>query len=244
MSFVNAYEPWSLYDTVLVGSNVNDQFNGAGYFTSYQALAVPPEIPFFNVRNQSVGTPYCNLDSANKLPFVFHATSIGIDFDGPVAPGYVGADSVDAGQAKSNLMFATDLAKHAGFILRVAQDEKLVQTCTLMPSGQGIDGWAVENPDYGSGTGIFGITNATSGIPEKPNRWKFPEPIQMPREVNFDGKLVFSPYAREMLRNMYGPFDCWPEAGVSASAFPLLSSIRVTLYGIREVQQRNQLHFS
>ena len=243
MNYANAYESWSLYDTVVIASNVESLFNGQGYYASYNDLGVPAEIPFFNVRNQSVGTQYCNLDSANKLPFVFHCYSIGIDFEAPLVTGQQELDANNNGPRQSNLWFQSELVKHAGFIFRVSQDEKLVNTCTLMPSGQGIAGWQT-NVDTDGEAQAIGLSNAQSGSPEKGNRWKFAQPIQMPREVNFDGRLIFSPYAQDALRKMVGPNDWNPQPGVSGTSWPMASTIRVTLYGKREVQQRNALHYT
>lgn len=239
----NAYESWSLYDTVLIGENAPALHQGAGFFADYAALSVPSQIPFFNVRNKSVGTPYCNFDSANKLPFVFHCYSIGLDIEAPLSLASVDQGNPANTPTYSNLFFSGELAKHVGFILKVSQDEKLVQTGTLMPSGQGIAGWQNQYGNFAE-DGNAALSNLSVGVPEKNNRWKFAEPIAMPREVNIEGNLVFSEYAREALSSMYGPGTVYAQEGISGSAYPAYSQIRVTLYGMREVQQRNALHYS
>lgn len=245
MTFKNAYEGWTLYDTVMVSSVVDSLYKNSAWYTSYQALGQPSTIPFFNVRNKSVGVQYCNFDSANKLPFVFHCYSIGIDFDAPAVS--FGDESETTGQ--SDAFFAAELANHCGFILKVSQDEKLVQTCVCMPSGQGVAGW---NSQVGA-TGpdpAHSMQNVTFGIPDRENRWHFAKepgdiPVQMPREVNIEGLLIVSEYGRAALAKMAGPGN-W-QFNTSASGFnsyPQAATIRVSMYGKREVQQRNDLHFT
>jgi hypothetical protein len=239
-AYVNAYETWTLYDTVVIASNADTLFKNAAFYTSFAQMSQDSVVPFFNVRNKSVGIQYCNLDSANKLPFVFHAESIGIDFEPPTAttPGGTTTERGDF----SNLFFGAELAKHCGFILRISQDEKLVQTCMLMPSGQGVAGFSVGHNQVGADT-VSQIANVGIGLPDRKNRWPFAETLAMPREVTFDGQLILSQYARDTLAKMYGPGVWRNDPAVSTSWYPQAAQIRVSLYGKREVQQRNELHY-
>jgi len=242
MQFVNAYESWTLYDTVLIAKNVNEIANNAQWYTSYAQLSQNATVPFFNVRNKSVGVSYCNLDSANKLPFVFHCYSIGVDFEGPTVSTPNAEGGPGAG-AWASLFFSGELIKHCGFILKVSQDEKLVNTCNLLPSGQGVSGFG--SVLHNTGPGIIEMfQDVGSGVNDRDNRWKFAQPIQMPREVNIEGTLYLSNYARNALVKCAGPNFIQNQFGVSASNYAACASIKVTLYGKREVQQRNELHYT
>ena len=105
MNAVNAYETWSLYDTVVIASNADELWNGQGMYKSYKDLGVPPSVPFFNARNKSAGVQYCNLDSANKLPYVFHCYSMGISFESPNFGGSGILESPGSQGRTSNLFF-------------------------------------------------------------------------------------------------------------------------------------------
>lgn len=241
----NAYETWPLYDTVLIGGDAQTFHQNAGFFTDFSSMATPSVIPFFNVRNKSVGEQYCNLDSANKLPFVYHLYSIGVDFISPLVGGSQAIESATDSARESYMYFAGEIWKHASFILKVSQDEKLVGTVSLMPSGQGITGWqtgfTTNAEDNATALQTLGNGETISGGPNS-NRWKFAEPIQMPREVTFDGQLRFSEHARNALQRMVGPLNIATDGETTLKA--LMAQIRVTMYGMREVQQRNALHYT
>lgn len=241
-NYNNALEKWELLDTVLITSNADQVFKGGQFFTSYKAMANQSQIPFFNVRNRSVGTMYNNMDSANKLPFAFHLHSIGVAFESPLVS--YGAPPVD--QSPSDLFFASELPKHCGLILRISQDEKLVQTVAALPDGQGLSGFttmfpfqtvyptALEKPSA--------IKNVKFGNADHSCRWGFPQALQLPREVTFEVSIILSDYARSCLAKMSGPGTYIHDVSGLVTT-PAASLIRVSMYGTREVQLRNELFF-
>lgn len=239
MEYKNARETYPLYDSVLIGSNAPVLYKNAGYFADYAELGAQAMIPFFNVRNKGqAGKQYNNFDSANKLSFVYHCDSIGISIEAPaVSFGSAGA----AGEpAPSNLFFATELIKHVGFILKIGQDEKLVAPGTLIPSGQGVGGYASNDQSTGDIQKV--IQNTNSGDPDLDNRFPFAEPLEMPRESNVEGQLIISEYGRESLKKCVGPGN-WEKDQAQTAQYPAMAVIRVTMFGEREVQQRNAQHF-
>lgn len=242
--YKNAVEDWPLYDSILIASNANTLYRGAGFFNSYQELSAPAQIPFFNVRNRSVGVQYCNMDSANKMPYVYHLQSIGIAVEAPLASCARDALPVAERTEASDLFFANDLINHLGFIFRVAQDEKMVTNARYLPSGEGIVGWG-GNQTETIGNQFLTSTTVTNGVATNENRYPLPTPISIPREENIEGSLILSPYAREALAKMIGPGD-WPCISQSniPDQKPQAALIRITLYGVREVQQRNALHYA
>lgn len=237
---MNAWESWTLYDSVLINNDVETLFKGAGFFASYNDLAVPAEIPMLNVRNNSIGDMYNNFDSRDKLPFAFECWSMGISFKTAAVVNNVSADN---NEILSDVLFNSELPKHCAVQLMIAQDEKLVQTTTLFPDGQGASGWA-SNMTPGVTVGAQNIQNVSTGINHRENRWKFPEPILMPRGVNISAKLIVSEYGRELLAglaaNMPGQFKVSQDPAVD---YWSASIIRLSMYGKREVQQRNALHY-
>jgi hypothetical protein len=238
MKYQNALETYPLYDSVLIGTNAPGLYQNSGYFANFAALGVPATIPFLNVRNKAIaGKQYNNFDSANKLPYVYHCHSIGLSIEAPA----VSFGNTGAGPSPSNLFFATELVKHCGFILKVGQDEKLVAPGSLIPSGQGVAGYASNFASTGDKQSV--IQNTNNGNPDKNNRFPFPETISMPRESNVEGQLVISEYGREALKKCVGPGN-WEKDQDESEQYPAMAVIRVTLFGEREVQQRNAKHFS
>lgn len=239
MEYLNAWETYTLYDSVMISGAVDTLYKSASWYADYAALAVPASIPFLNVRNAAgVGSPYNNFDSRDKMPYPFQVWSMGIDFN-PQA--VINGTSPDSSMSVAAALFANELPKHCGFIFKVSQDEKLVNTTMLMPSGQGVVGWA-DGMEETTGYPQL-IQNVNQGDPARENRWKFAEPVCLPREVNISGELVFSEYGRQLLAKMLGPNDLVLQAA-DTDPYAGASIIRVSMYGKREVQQRNALHYS
>jgi len=240
MTMLNAWESWTLYDSVLINNNVETLFKNAGFFKSYNDLAVPAEIPMLNVRNNSVGDMYNNFDSRDKLPFAFECWSMGISFK---SAAILNAVATLDNEILSDILFTSELPKHCAVQLMVSQDEKLVQTVTLFPDGQGPSGWASDMTP-GVAVGAKAIQNVSTGVNHRENRWKFPEPVLMPRGTNISAKLIISEYGRELLAGLIGNtpgfFTVSQDPDLS---YWSASIIRLSMYGKREVQQRNRLHY-
>ena len=234
-SVKNVLEFWPLYDTVLIGVHT-DLYPKAGYFIAYGNLGAVAEIPFFNIRNRSmVGVPYNNFDTTEHLTFPYHCDSIGVEFITAVSATSTTGFSWLIG----DLVFGKLLQNHASLKFIVDQDEKLVCTVPLCPAGMGIDGDASDggSDDHAN----YGIDVANNGSPILTNRWKFPQPIIIPRNATIRATIEFSPYARNVLNTMVvGP---GVEYVGAAQTNPQISAIRVSMFGRREVQQRGQLHF-
>lgn len=99
------------------------------------------------------------------------------------------------------------------------------------------------------------IYSGTQGLPEKRARFQFgtqrePSPIAIPRGEIIEVKLTLSEYARRILALFPGPGSYLLQKYVlhgeldptEAVTFPSRFGIQVSLYGVREVQQRGQLH--
>lgn len=245
MEFENAVEGWALYDTILVCKGLGNK--APGWFNSYAEVSQRNKLPFFNVRNQGeTSLAYNNLETKDQMPYAFSLMSIGVSFEAPAQSEHVTASDPEApagprlGNASEDILFVKEIPRHVGLRLRVRQDDKLLHTVQLAPEGAGIYG--VLQGAGGSGT----ITGATNGMPQLGNRWTFPTPIGIPRGATYSVELELSEYARTVLGAMCGPtkwtWDC-DGAGTDLVEVPACASIRVSMVGVREVQQRNALHF-
>jgi hypothetical protein len=239
----NAIEVWPIYDTVMIMNNVNSLYPNANWYQQYDDLAVPAEIPFFNVRNKSVGEAYCNLDSSDKMSFGFEIFGLGVYVGAPAVSGIKVADQAPtaANQVRcADGFFATEVVRHSTFILKIGQDEKLVSPVSILPSGEGVAGYSKMVDDANNGLGLA-LGNINNGMAFKKNMFLFPEPISVPRDRNISGSLVFSPYLRSALAKASGPGNLLNNP--TPDVYPSASIIRVTMLGRRGVQQRNELAY-
>jgi hypothetical protein len=247
MEYENAVEVWELHDSVLISEYVdtNPKYQGVGFYNSYAAMGQAAEIPFFTIRNSSIVDPaYCNFDSKDKMNFAFHCFSIGVDFIPPIMNGVENENAVARGA-----VFSAELPKHASFVLTLNQDEKVVATVPLLPSGQGTVGDMVPahaSPNTGPADMAANYANGQATIK---NRWEFksPGPLRIPRNVTIKGALRFSTIGRAILAGMENPGTAQvtndPTPGQGTGEVELAALIRVSLFGVREVQLRNLQHF-
>jgi hypothetical protein len=91
---------------------------------------------------------------------------------------------------------------------------------------------------------------ATNGVPIKDNRYVFKSPIDIPRNEVFEALITVGEPARQMLTQLSGPSmyvmatdNAGSTPDTSVTFFPCRYGIQVSLYGMREVMQRGQLHF-
>lgn len=245
---MNAVEAWPLYDTVQIGIGQGSVANAAWY-ESFAELGNETEIPFFNQRNRAgVGPAYCNFDSSEHMSFGYVAYAMGVQFK---IPTIADLNSTYPGLATQDptgkyVTFA-DMLKHSSFRFQVSQDEKILANCMTLPGGGGstgvYNGISATNPLLNSG--IF--HNLSNGAAKITNMFKFAEPIHMPRNVNVNGTLQFSNYARNILQQLQGPGYTPLQVNdgtgeITDWAVPAICQLRVRLFGRREVQQRNNLH--
>jgi hypothetical protein len=234
---MNVVEAYSLFDSIQIGAKATDE---EGY-ASFPIVAAQEEIPFFTKRTRSkVGLAYTNKDSTDALPFAFHVYSLGVHWLGfperkplPTEPTAEQIAEYEAGY-----LFEKIIPLHTGITLKVREDERLAHTAELAPPGAGV---------LGTNAGAYNnapVHAATQGWPDLGNRWRFPEPIRVPRNTIITVNLKFSKYAKQLLLAMPGP------GGIDLSLGPnqpitidRRAMIRVSLIGKREVQQRGELHF-
>jgi hypothetical protein len=234
---MNVVEAYALFDTVQIGGKVEPE---EGYPT-FAALSAEEEIPFFTKRTRSkVGLAYTNKDSTDALPFAFHIYSMGIGWLGfperAKLPAEPTADQIS--EFEAGYLFEKIIPAHCGVTLKVREDERLAHTAEFVPPGAGVLGY------NGGAYNDAPVHAMTQGWPDLANRWRFPEPVQVPRNTIVTVNLKFSKYAKSLLLAMQGPggidLSLGPNQPITIQRRAL---IRVSLIGKREVQQRGELHF-
>lgn len=240
MPFLNAEEAWDIYDTI----QIRDDVEGKEGYASYVALGAVPIWPFFDQRKADIGIAYTNRDSNESLEFAYECYSIGVRFIAPEGKveqqvGALGPDNVYV-----HSIFSRMIAEHVGLRFKLRQDDKLIHTCTLAPEGVGPNGISAVLLGGVAPVNDFGSYSNTNGEPHISGRWKFPEPVEMPRGATFNVRLEPSDYCRRLLSAMIGPtaYTLSITSGEEVTK-PACSLIRVDMIGKRGVQQRNALHY-
>lgn len=246
---LNVMQAWPLYDTILISQWVKGQ-QVQGWYTSYQTFAAKQNHGFFNTRNQGeTHLAYCNLETSESMPFAYHLCSLGVDFQAaigrPADPASGDPPPADY-NGESDAIFVKDIPRHVGLRLVVRQNDILLNTAFLTPSGAGPFG-IVNGISNLAGTAAnpISFTTATQGQPFLTNRWDFPYPIEIPRGATYSVQLELSEYARDLLGALCGPdnylFQC--ANAQEPTYIGSVSSIQVSMIGVREIQQVGQLHY-
>lgn len=246
----NVLEPWAIYDTIIICPNLyGTESSVPGWFTTMAGFAARDRHTFFKGRNEAnCGIAYCNMQTQDKLDFAFHCFSIGLRFFG--ACSMIEEIVVDGtNQMQLSPFFMYDIPLHSGVDFKVGQDSKLEANSYMMPPGYGP--YAI-----GIGNGKDAYTGATLGLPialqvgtqsaaRKKNRYHFDTPIPIPRNEVIEATLYLSEVLTRFMANMGGPgfnSSAYFDAGLQKESYYTRYGIQLSLYGVREVQQRGQLH--
>lgn len=249
----NVFETSAYWDTIII-SNVlyGNEVSANGWFTNMAGFGQQQEHRFFKNRNQAmVGLAYNNMLSQDRSDYPFRAVSIGLAFYAPMTPLEYSAGEVDRNRMLSSF-FQFDLPNHVGVSFRLGQDVRLEGNGYHFPPGYGpaVSGMTQGQDDFpavpGNATISQAVWSGTQGIPVKENRYIFENEINIPRNETFEVKLTISEYARLILSNCGGPGDYEFQTdggeGANLTTFPVRYGIQCSLYGVREVQQRGQMH--
>jgi hypothetical protein len=249
----NVYENNPLYDSVIICSSLyGNETTAQGWFTSIAAFGAQQEHRFFKNRNQAnVGLAYNNMLSQDRADYAYHAVSLGVIFQAPITPFEVLSGDVTSNRFLSSF-WLFDLPNHVSVSFKLGQDIRLEANGYHVPSGYGAIGGGMTQgqDDYSVAPGNNSLTqavwNGTQGTPTKENRYVFEKEIDIPRNQTFEVKLTISEYARSILKDCGGPgsYDFVADVGegTTTNYFPCRYGIQVSLYGVREVQQRGAMH--
>lgn len=255
MELLNVAESWPIYDTLIVSEQLygpEQQING--WFTSFAAMSARVDHTLFKTRSEAIsGLQYNNQQSTDRTDFAYNSFSIGVRMFGPVnTQEFVGVELPAANfpQDQNAILWQNVLPNHIALELRVGQDIKLTETLYHLPSGYGIMGGG-SSDGFDNGQAQYPPTRChiafiNQGVPDISNRFWFTPPLGIPRNETIEAKLYLADYARGLLNAMPGPGHFFTEEIVSEQSVyhqhPCRYGIQASLWGIREVQQRGQLH--
>jgi len=253
LDYNNVKENWTLYDTVLIGTDPRSSQTTPGWVQTLAALGTLNQLFFFNVRTRADGLAYCNLQARDQLPYAFLIKSAGVRFFASYQTENSAISAIAANWWLSNYVphvFLADLPNHTSFRMQIQQDDVLKSCVPLVPGGYGPVGGG-----YGQTSPIteFAIaadksySAVTQSVAHITNRWKFPAMIKVPRNASLVVELQFSEYARGLLQAMtkLSVQDIMSGNGHAADADHDSKSfygIQVSLIGQRLVQQRGEYH--
>lgn len=250
---MNVKESWPLYDTILISSFWENNILPIpdGWFSTFAAFGLQASQYFFNRRNRNVGLAYNNQDKRDSMPYGMRVYSLGLTF---FAPSPLLIQTLQGGVAKAthnvSRIWEVDLPRHVSVVFKVNQDERVKQTAFTVPCGYGpiISGTSLGLADTipTNQAWSFSFSASTQGETFCENRYKFPVPLEIPRDASISLELRLSAYAQELIKILPGPWDI-VETNQSSpvNIFNIINSafgIQATVYGQRLVQQRGQYH--
>ena len=256
--FKNVAESWTLYDSILVCETFyGTEPSVQGWFTTFNAFAQQEQHIFFKSRTEAIaGGAYTNQQSADTMDFAFVAYSMGItiwapapNLEGTIGSIAEGAQGVvDYSDPSISHFWQFDLPRHMGIQFKTNQDVRAECTCYAAPAGYGpIGGGAASDvPEIPIVNSLPVINIAgTQGVPILQNRFKFPEPIGIPRTATIQGILQVAPFGRYSLTGIKGPqsYVIQPQDGGPPYVFfPKRYAIQFSILGKRLVQGRANYH--
>jgi len=252
--FYNIPESWPIYDTITICRDLYGQESGQpGFFPSFAAFAQRSDHSLFKMRSEALaGLPYNNQASQDRVDFAFHAFSIGLAFYGPSWANEGIAESTE-NDAIVSAFWQMDLPRYIGVEFRIGPDVKLSGTCMRLPPGYGPRASGIAHGIDTVQENVLApqcIVVPTQGEASIGNRFRFKPPVDLPRNETIEVKLYLSDVARYVLNQLAGPgYITWPTqfAGAEVPEFVTATKaarygIQASLWGIREVQQRGELH--
>lgn len=248
---MNVGENWPLTDTVIIGTNVRDEIDVPGWYTTLNDLGQANKLTFFNQRTRAIGLPYCNLDTRDQLPYPFIIKSIGVRF-WATCQTETKAWAISPDVWTSNYVphiFMVDIPRHCKVEMQIQQDVVLKNNAMMLPAGYGPcgGGYGQTSPSSQFGLAVDKSYSAvTQNTAHLSNRFHFATWLKVPRNAAMKVELQFSEYAKQLLQTMvkYNTQDV--VEGAAQGPFEHQSKtfygIQVTLMGERLVQQRGKWH--
>lgn len=246
----NVLEPWAIYDTIIICHDLyGTESSVPGWFTTMAAFAARDRHTFFKGRNEATcGLAYNNMQTQDKLDFAFHCFSIGLRFFG--ACSLIEEDGAPGSTNQNQLspFFMYDLPLHSGVDFSVGQDTRLKSNSYMMPPGYGPHAIGIGNGKDAYTTAVGYPTMIQAGTqcaPRKKNRYHFDTPIPIPRNEVIEATLYLSELVTRFMNTMGGPWQngsAYWSAGLAKEIYYTRYGLQLSLYGVREVQQRGQLH--
>jgi len=221
-----------MYDTFLISKALGSLKMSADV-AQYADLFTMDKIPFFTDQNHtraSMGEAYSGQDVQTLMQTGFDVFSLGVNFAPPCTST---PDEIsNPEEAMTATIFANELPKHIGLIMKIRESERLVLPTIMSPAGTGAGG-IVMSSDFNDA-----LTSHMSGIgiAALHNRFIFPEPLLLRKDDYVSVTLILSTYAKALIAQLPGPFDYsfkMPNGQPWSPAIPKRAMIQVTLMGRR-----------
>lgn len=227
-------ETYMIYDTIRIGTNVQDNYPGR--LTSFSELATAESLPFFQTRSVNDGKAYCNLTQKDSMSWPMKIESLGIKFTYP-SPN---ADSSSPYRARreSSKLFEMIILDHMYVDVIIREDTILTLKPMMMPTGYGVVGQ--ESREDQNTAGTYSLI-ATNGLSSGNNRFKFVEKmLGIPRQTPWKAVLVISQQGKDILNDLGAVQPLEINNGAERANEAL---IEMSARGFRYVQRRGSYYY-
>jgi hypothetical protein len=222
-------EPWTRYDTVVIGQGAQDV--DRGWFNTWADFANASKISWFVGRSSGVGDSYCNTPDA-RTDFAQDIYQTNVEFLCPPGLGEFGQDVLDQGLAQ--LFFTYQLPTEMPLRTKLAgTDEVSLLPANHMPSGFGVAGTVVD------GAAAPTVLPGSQGTPHVTNNWAWPDPILLAAKSLISVEAVLDRQSRGLFAALPGPGVINVPTGEGTFyQYPCWYKIRISMRGPRYVQLR------
>lgn len=187
-------QPWILYDTVAAFSFLAGDGSAAGLAigTQIPAVSAKGELIFFSAgrTRASIGEVYTSMDA----PTLSYGLEVWAMYLNIMLPAEQTLGASFAPIPPQMLKLAEVLINGAALLLDLGQEEQFVAPTHRFGAGGGL-----------SVDGMIGGQLSRNGEAHRTHVLVLPEPIEMPRTLNLNGKLVLSPQAMALLGTVAAP---------------------------------------
>lgn len=252
MGYRNVAETFPLYDTLGVTPMLPTlSTRPQGWFETFLAAGQAIDWQFFNQRNiASAGKEYTNLETRDQTAWPFTVNGITVHFFSPSAAfqHYTTTVQLQVWNSLFSALWEADVARHFGLEFWVNQDAKLRINAMMPGSGGGpvVGGYGGLGLEEGQqptpGTIPWTVHAGGQGNATIKAHYAFPEPVEIPVKAAISVKLIPGEYVRRLLQALPGPHT-FALGGFQGNPYvSCFYGVRVTLNGIRYVQQRGEAH--
>ncbi|MDD5547236.1 MAG: hypothetical protein PHO67_08805 [Candidatus Omnitrophica bacterium] len=250
---LNVQETFPLFDTVAVTPDYpNLSIKPAGWYENFVQAGNAIDWQFFNQRNiASAGKEYTNLETRDQVAWPFTVNSLCVHFFAPSAAFQHYTTTIinlNVWNSMFSALWEADIPKHMGLEFLVNQDTKLRINALMPGSGGGpiVGGYGSLASQDGSVSPAasmpWSVHSGSQGNAHIKANYVFPEPVEIPVKAAIAVKLIPSEYCRRLLQALPGPHTFPAPNDISVNYLPTFYGIRVTLHGVRYVQQRGEAH--
>lgn len=249
---MNVQETFPLFDTVAITpAYPNFAIRPAGWFETFAAAGNAIDWQFFNQRNiASAGKEYTNLETRDQIAWPFTVNSLTVHFYAPSAAFQhtTTESALNVWNSLFSALWEADVPKHFGLEFWVNQDAKLRINALMPGSGGGpmVGGYGSLGTLAGNmlqpASMPWSVHSGSQGNAHIRANYVFPEPVEIPVKAAISCKLIPSEYLRRLLQALPGPHTFPAPNDISMLMLPTFYGVRLTLNGVRYVQQRGEAH--